>query len=75
MLKNTFCALAGLSLFAAPAVAQTMDTERAGTAPAIWVLEDEDNKAYILGTIHLLSPETQWRTSFMDQILAEVDQV
>lgn len=75
MLKNTFCALAGLSLFAAPAVAQTMDTERAGNAPAIWVLEDEDNKAYILGTIHLLSPETQWRTSFMDQILAEVDQV
>lgn len=74
MLKNTFCALAGLSLLFAPALAQTMDVEAAERGPAIWVLEDEDNKAYILGTIHLLSPETQWRTGFMNQILAEVDQ-
>jgi len=75
MLKNTFCALAVLALSVTPAVAQTMDVDVAELGPAIWMLEDEDNKAYILGTIHLLSPETQWRTRFMDQLLTEVDQV
>lgn len=30
--------------------------------PALWTLSDEDSTIHIFGTIHLLRPETQWRS-------------
>ncbi|WP_306015080.1 TraB/GumN family protein [Oceanicaulis sp. MMSF_3324] len=75
MLKRMLAACLGLTVLAAPAMAQTMDVEEAEIGPAIWMLEDEDNIAYILGTIHLLKPETEWRTEFFDEILSGADQV
>jgi hypothetical protein len=75
MLDRILWALLALTVFATPAVAQTMDVEEAELGPSIWMLEDEDNVAYIIGTIHLLKPETQWSTAYFEELLASVDQV
>ncbi|WP_430430975.1 TraB/GumN family protein [Oceanicaulis sp.] len=75
MLDRILWALLALTVFATPAVAQTMDVEEAELGPSIWMLEDEDNVAYIIGTIHLLKPETEWRTAYFEELLASVDQV
>ncbi len=46
-----------VSAACAPAVAQ----------PAFWVVKDADSTIYLLGTVHLLKPETVWKT---DKLLA-----
>jgi uncharacterized protein YbaP (TraB family) len=45
-----------LGLAAAPARAE----------PALWVARDADSTVYLFGTIHVLRPETQWRTPKID---------
>lgn len=35
-------------------------------SPALWTLKDEDTTIHLFGTVHLLRPETQWRTSEME---------
>jgi uncharacterized protein len=53
---------AGFALLAAqPAVAE----------PAMWVVKDKDSTVYLLGTVHILKPETQWRTPKIDAAIAE----
>jgi len=63
LLLKPLAALAALVLAAtgSPAFAQ----------PAFWVIKDADSTIYLLGTIHLLKPETQWRTEKLDAALAE----
>jgi uncharacterized protein YbaP (TraB family) len=39
--------------------------------PALWKLADDDTTIYLFGTIHLLPPDTPWRTARFDQALAE----
>lgn len=46
-----------VSAFCAPALAQ----------PAFWVVKDADSTIYLLGTVHLLKPDTVWKT---DKLLA-----
>lgn len=75
MLDRILGAIAGLTLLATPLHAQTMDVEAVEVGPSMWMLEDEDNVAYIIGTIHLLKPETEWRTAYFEELLAGVDQV
>ena len=59
---RSIAALAALaSVCAAPALAQ----------PAFWVVKDADSTVYLLGTIHLLKPETVWRTDKLDAAIAE----
>lgn len=43
----------------------------AAAGPAVWVVKDEDSTIYLLGTIHVLKPETQWHTPLIDKILAD----
>src|SRR5690606_39279283 len=43
--------------------------------PAMWVVSDEDSTIYLFGTIHLLKPETQWRTPELDAALAEAGEL
>lgn len=54
LLLQQAAALAALAfaLAGAPAVAQ----------PAFWVVRDADSTIYLLGTIHLLKPDLEWRT-------------
>lgn len=59
---RSIAALATLaSVCAAPALAQ----------PAFWMVKDDDSTIYLLGTIHLLKPETVWRTEKLDAAIAE----
>ena len=64
----------GLGLFAAvagvPDIALAQEPAPA-QGPALWVVSDEDSTIYLFGTIHLLRPETQWRTPSLDAALAE----
>ncbi|MFT4251661.1 MAG: TraB/GumN family protein [Caulobacter sp.] len=34
--------------------------------PALWVIKDRDSTIYLFGTVHVLRPETQWRTPKLD---------
>jgi len=57
-------------------LAATVVTAAALTAPALaqpafWVVKDADSTIYLLGTVHLLKPETVWKT---DKLLAAMDE-
>lgn len=58
-------ALASAFAFAAPALAQ----------PALWAVKDADSTIYLLGTVHLLKPETQWRTPKLEAAFAEAQEL
>jgi hypothetical protein len=55
-------AATGLALFAA----QTAVAE-----PALWVVKDSDSTIYLFGTVHILKPETQWRSTRINAAIAE----
>ncbi|RYZ12909.1 MAG: TraB/GumN family protein [Alphaproteobacteria bacterium] len=63
LLLKPAAALAALAFAAtgAPALAQ----------PAFWAVKDADSTIYLLGTIHLLKPDMEWRTEKLDAALAE----
>lgn len=49
-----------------------------GTAlaqPPIWVVEHEDAKVYMVGTIHLLRADSEWRTDAFDAAFEEAEEV
>ena len=54
-------AVVATSAFVTPALAQ----------PAFWVVKDADSTIYLLGTVHLLKPETVWKT---DKLLAAMNE-
>lgn len=58
-------AAAVIGLSGAPALAQ----------PAMWAVRDADSTLYMLGTVHLLRPETQWRTAALDKAIAEAEEL
>lgn len=58
-------AAAVIGLSGAPALAQ----------PAMWAVRDADSTLYMLGTVHLLRPETQWRTATLDKAIAEAEEL
>lgn len=39
--------------------------------PAVWTLSDEDTTIYIMGTVHLLRPDLDWRSDEIDTALVE----
>lgn len=49
----------------APAMAQ----------PALWAVKDADSTIYMLGTVHLLRPETEWRSDKLDAAMAEAKEL
>ncbi|WP_371396066.1 TraB/GumN family protein [Fretibacter rubidus] len=42
-------------------------------SPALWSISDDDTTVYLFGTIHLLRPETQWRTEAFNQAFERAD--
>ena len=44
---------------------------RAGDAPAMWAVSDEDNTIYLFGTFHLLPKGTDWLRPGLEQAMAE----
>ena len=41
--------------------------------PAIWTVKDEDSTIYLLGTVHLLKPDTVWDSEKLDAAIAAAD--
>lgn len=62
-------ALMGLIALVAPLPVPAHADEARG--PALWAVTDEDSTIYLFGTVHLLRPETRWRTPRIEAALAE----
>ena len=58
----------------AAALAEAEASRGAGT-PALWTLSDEDTMLYMLGTVHLLRPDLDWRSDAINAAFAEADTV
>src|SRR3954447_26247072 len=43
--------------------------------PALWEVSDPDTTIYLFGTIHLLPPNSQWRTSRLDAAVANAQEL
>jgi uncharacterized protein YbaP (TraB family) len=43
--------------------------------PAIWLLQDEDTKIYLFGTVHILPPGFRWRSPALDRVIAAADEL
>ena len=57
--------LIAASVLGAPALAQ----------PAMWAVKDADSTIYLFGTVHLLKPETQWKTEKLEAVIKEAEQL
>lgn len=67
-LKRGLAALAVLT-------ATTFAALPAAADPAVWVVRDADSTIYLLGTVHVLRPDTVWRTPAIDKALAEAEEL
>lgn len=47
----------------------------AAAAPALWAIRDADSTIYLFGTVHVLRPDTAWRTPGIEAALAESDEL
>lgn len=48
---------------------------RGAGVPAMWTLRDEDTTLHILGTVHLLRPDLEWRSPEIDAAIAAAQTV
>ncbi len=39
--------------------------------PALWAIEDKDSTIYLFGTVHVLKPDTKWRSAKIDKALTD----
>ena len=53
-----------------PAIVQDYDPD-----PAIWLVEDEDTKLYLLGTFHVLPEGFRWRSALLNGIVDQADEL
>lgn len=58
------------ALAAAAALLFLAQASAALAAPALWAVRDRDSTIYLFGTMHILSPDAQWRTPEYDRALA-----
>ena len=63
-MKKLLAAFAATTLLATTAIAQTAPSAPIATKrmadPALWVVKDKDTTIYLLGTVHVLKPGTEW---------------
>jgi uncharacterized protein len=43
--------------------------------PALWLVQDDDTKIYLLGTIHMLPPGFRWRSAAIDGVIERADEL
>jgi len=75
MIRSFMAALSVLLLSVSLSWAQAPADATAPDAPAMWMVEDADNRVYLMGTVHLLAPDVSWRTDAMDAYLASADEI
>lgn len=66
-LKKAMAAALAPALFAAAAF--FANPVQADGGPALWKLSDHDSNIYLFGTIHILKPETKWRTDTINKAI------
>ena len=49
------------------------EASRGAGEPAVWTLADEDTTIRIMGTVHFLRPDLEWRSAAIDTALDEAD--
>lgn len=64
-MKKLLAAFAATTLLATTATAQNATSAPSAAAkrmadPALWVVKDKDTTIYLLGTVHVLKPGTEW---------------
>jgi uncharacterized protein YbaP (TraB family) len=64
-----------ISLRTAALVLAALAACACGPKPALWKTGDADTTVYFLGTVHVLPPALQWRTSAIDKALGEAKAV
>ena len=66
-IRNSLSALGLAALASAlPAAAEVRAAK-----PAMWQVADKDTRIYLFGTVHLLPPGTQWRTTKLEKATRE----
>ncbi|CAN5580410.1 TraB/GumN family protein [soil metagenome] len=63
--RGALALIAWLAIGAAPAFAD----------PALWVIKDHDSTIYLFGTVHVLKPQTTWRSARIAKAFAAADDV
>lgn len=63
------------SLVAGAMLALSACTTPAQAQPAMWTVKDADSTIYLFGTVHLLKPETEWKTEKLKAAMAEAEQL
>lgn len=43
--------------------------------PALWEVSDGDSSIWLFGSVHLLQPNTNWRSALLDKVIAKADRV
>lgn len=59
-LRKFAAALAAATMLAGPALAESVPAPKLMADPAIWMVKDADTTIYLLGTVHVLKPGTEW---------------
>ena len=61
----------GLAAFGLAVVALASPASAREAKPALWQVYDRDTNIYLFGTVHLLPPGTQWRSTKLDKAARE----
>lgn len=64
----------GIVALAAAAIVEAEKTTGPGE-PALWTLRDEDTVIHLFGTVHVLRPETVWRSPAFEAAFAGADRL
>jgi len=51
------------------------ESTRGPGSPALWTLKDEDTTIHMFGTVHILRPETEWRSPAFEAAFAAADKL
>lgn len=72
-----FVAFSGPIAAAAPpaTAAAPAETPAPAPRPAIWLLQDEDTKIYLFGTVHVFPASLNWRSAALNRVIAEADEL
>lgn len=62
-------------LAACAAICTVMLAGAARAEPAMWVVKDADSTLYLFGTVHILRPQTVWRTPKIDAAIAQASEL
>jgi uncharacterized protein len=63
--RTVACSLAACLVLVGPARAE----------PALWLIQDQDSRIYLFGTVHILPPDTQWRSPRIDAAIADASEL